>query len=397
MVLGLGLMVATACKDDRDSNPTLVMPTTFHLNDPVFKNVLTSLEQTADDSPLKFTWSQPEVGFPVLMNYLLEFSTNGKFAYAQGKTPEGAVADLFTTGTAYSIPEATLSAKALNSYLQILGEWASVEDAPQEMTLYARVKAFVPHASVTETSDTIISNVVSFKVAPYFANTKEAEPEIWYIVGDYANSDFNWKNGGTENIGAGLLPLQASTSESYDKISGKGIISYTGYFVASRGFKLVRVPGEWGDQWGSTDGGTTGLKNDGGSQNLFVPADGYYTIKLNTATDELTITAADIAPTVYPQMLISGDFNGWSTDVQMTPATTFDESKCHDWYYDIDATGGMTTAKFLTDNTWAVNWGDTEFPYGKGSQNGPNIPVSEGKWRVFFNDISGIYYFHAIQ
>ena len=57
----------------------------------------------------------------------------------------------------------------------------------------------------------------------------------------------------------------------------------------------------------------------------------------------------------------------------------------------------MTTAKFLTDNTWAVNWGDTEFPYGKGSQNGPNIPVSEGKWRVFFNDISGIYYFHAIQ
>lgn len=397
MVLGLGLIVTTACEDDRDSNPTLVLPTTFHLNDPIFKNVLTSLEHTDADSPLKFTWSQPEVGFPVLMNYLLEFSTNGQFAYTQGNAPDGTDADLFSSGTVYATPEASITATTLNSLLQILGEWESQDDAPEEMTLYARVKAFVPHALATETSDTITSNVISFKVAPYFANTKEAEPEIWYIVGDFANADYNWKNGGTENIGAGLLPLQASTSESYDKMTGKGIISYTGYFVATRAFKLIRVPGEWGDQWGSADGGTTGVKNDGGSQNLFVPADGYYTIQLNTATDELSITAADINPEVYPQMLISGDFNGWATDVLMTPATTFDESKCHDWYFDIDATSGMTTAKFLTDSSWSVNWGDTEFPYGKGSQNGPNIPVSEGKWRVFFNDITGIYYFHAIQ
>ena len=81
--------------------------------------------------------------------------------------------------------------------------------------------------------------------------------------------------------------------------------------------------------------------------------------------------------------------------VEMTPVYTFDTTVCHDWFFDLDASSGDTTAKFLSNHAWDVNWGDTAFPYGIGSSNGPNIPVTKGSYRVFFNDITGQYYFFA--
>ncbi len=56
MLLSMAL-VFTACEDDRDSNPTLVQPTTFTLNNPV--NTLVDLEIS---TAIPFAWSQPDFG-----------------------------------------------------------------------------------------------------------------------------------------------------------------------------------------------------------------------------------------------------------------------------------------------------------------------------------------------
>ena len=395
MMLCCGACLFMACESDRDSNPTLQQPTTFRLNTPTFSSSTIVLTESGD---LEFQWSQPDYGIPVACEYTLQFSTNGTFANTVADATADAtgqtVADLFTIGSVQTTPETTVAASAINTMLQVMGGWTSEDDVPEVMTISARVLAHVLGSSALSTSEEIASNVITFNVAPSYVNSKIAEPEMWYLVGDFATADGNWKND-ADLIGVGLQPMYAASENDYDKITGQGIITYTGYFVASRGFKLVKVPGGWNDQWGSADGATTGTKNDGGSQNFFVPSDGYYTITLNTATDEISIVASDATPTQWTSMCISGDFNGWSTDVEMTPVYTFDTTVCHDWYFDLDASSGATTAKFLSNHAWDANWGDTAFPYGAGSTNGPNIPVSEGTYRVFFNDITGQYYFFA--
>ena len=40
-----------------------------------------------------------------------------------------------------------------------------------------------------------------------------------------------------------------------------------------------------------------------------------------------------------------------------------------------------------------MNWGNNTFPVGTGYQNGANIPVEAGSYRIVFNDILGKYYF----
>ena len=66
----------------------------------------------------------------------------------------------------------------------------------------------------------------------------------------------------------------------------------------------------------------------------------------------------------------------------------------HIWMFDLDATSGDTTAKFLYDG-WSPNWGATGFPFGWGVNNGANIPITAGNYRVIFNDIDGYYHFFA--
>lgn len=80
--------------------------------------------------------------------------------------------------------------------------------------------------------------------------------------------------------------------------------------------------------------------------------------------------------------------NGWDSDVDMVQ----DTADMHLWSLNIDLVAGE--AKFRADDDWAVNWGDTGFPWGTGVQDGPNIPVGySGNYTVTFNDSTGAYYF----
>jgi hypothetical protein len=90
----------------------------------------------------------------------------------------------------------------------------------------------------------------------------------------------------------------------------------------------------------------------------------------------------------YPSVGILGNaLNGW--DVADTDLTTSDG-----FGYTISnltLTDGLV--KFRKDNAWTVNWGDSAFPTGTGTQGGPDIPVTAGNYTISFERTSGNYVF----
>ncbi len=78
---------------------------------------------------------------------------------------------------------------------------------------------------------------------------------------------------------------------------------------------------------------------------------------------------------------------GWSEDTDMTQ----DAENPDLWTLDITLVDGE--AKFRANNAWDINWGDTGFPIGEGLQNGPNITVVGGEYRITFNAATGAYFF----
>ena len=228
------------------------------------------------------------------------------------------------------------------------------------------------------------------KVQPYYIALTAADPELWYLIGGCIG-DGSW---GSE-VGVAVFPMSPVEGGVYDAVTGQGPLTYTGYFPEGGGFKLVKTPGQWADQWGSSANNSidSPVKNDGGSGDFKVTKSGYYRLDLDTKNDVLTITEVD-AVKEYDHIMISGDFNGWGTDTMMNPVTTVEGVVNHVWYYDLDATGGDTTAKFLYDG-WSPNWSATAFPFGWGTNNGANIPVAAGNYRFIFNDIDDYYHFFA--
>lgn len=215
---------------------------------------------------------------------------------------------------------------------------------------------------------------VTFKMLEltYSAEAIFSTPETWYLVGSCIG-DGSWGNNSLDNVGVSLFPLART---------GSSTISYTGYFTTD-GFKLIKTPGSWNDQWGQGVNGY--VKNDGGSGNITVPSAGYYTVTLDYINDKLTIEPVDITPKTY-EVGMAGSFNGWSFQA-MTKCPNND----HLWKAELSADEAKE-AKFLIDG-WSVNWGSKDFPSGIGTQGGDNIPVERGSYIVIFNDITGGYNF----
>ena len=144
-------------------------------------------------------------------------------------------------------------------------------------------------------------------------------------------------------------------------------------------------------------GGSFGeyVLNDGGSGNISVPADGIYTVTLDTKSNTPAITLYDGTPKVFDGMALSGSFNGWG-DTNFTPVTTVGEN--HDWYLSIDLNAG-DEVKIKMAGEWTFNWGGASKTfsagfYGKGENNGANLYISQsGTYDIFFNDILGLYRF----
>ena len=389
LFLGIGLSLFTACEDDNDSNPIVQQPDTFELNTPALSGNVYDLEKS---SYIQLTYKQPDYGYTAAVTYYAQVSMTDKWNDA---TEESEATYVELNGNS-STCEFGVETSQIDRAIMQLGGYDE-ETVPKEaVKIYIRLRA-------TLTSGyQCYSNSIALSVFPYYMPVVNAEPEIWYLVGDCIG-DGTWGNDGPGNIGVSLIPMSIVDGYEYNATTGQGEIIFTGYFLAGKGFKLIKTPGSWDNQWGNSSaaGIDSPVKNDGGSSNLQVATSGYYSIKLNTATDVLTIEAVE-APDVY-HIMMQGDFNGW-TDVAMSPVNAVEGMNNHVWKYELDATSGDTTAKFKVGpgeggsaDGWGVNWGGTSFPYGIGSNGGANISIPAGRYNVIFNDINGFYYFYSLD
>ena len=263
--------------------------------------------------------------------------------------------------------DGTMDADELSNYVTSL-----FGKAPELRVLLARVMCVMSNGV---TATTIMSDPFDVNVIPAPIEV----PDLWYLVGSCIG-DGSWGND-PANVGTALIPMYAE-AEDYT------ILNYVGFFPAGQGFKIIHNPGNWDEQWGQGADGY--VKNDGGSSNIEVPADGYYVITYDMNAETLSVEPYDGLVGVYGMITMPGGYQDWDVGGNaMTPMSTVVEN--HDWIVK-DVTYDNTELKFA-NGTWAVNWGATTFPVGVGTQGGPNIPVEAGTYTVVFNDILGRYYF----
>ena len=376
LVLFAATSLFTACADDRDSNPTLVQPTEFVLNTPVYANQLLDLRTSKHVS---LTWSQPNVtdkGAPLagVGFYAIQVSKDGKFTASVAE----AAAD--KTG------------KTVADYIELEEKYFSTAvDAH-----FAGTNAPLEDGSVS-----IASNVVKVQVAPYYIELSDAPVALNYIVGqDVAGS---WSNN-VADAGKGLLPFFPIANANYDKKTGLGSVSYTGYFADKAEFKVFSpkysADGKsfaWDYAYVGVEGTPgTARYRDGGDDgpNITAPKAGYYTIVIDNVKHTFTMTeATEIDETEKGSIGIVGEFSSWDNDVVMTAASTAANAKNHVWTAELKLEKA-SEVKFRANAKWDLSWGSaTVLPYGVATKGGPNMKLKKGTYKVYFNDLTGQYNF----
>ncbi|MBP1677965.1 MAG: hypothetical protein H6Q20_2524 [Bacteroidetes bacterium] len=376
-VVLLSIIGFTACEDTKDpviNQAALDGSISFKLNETQYKNftyVLTDANATSDMDAL--TCVQPDYGFTAAVTYTTQVCANSTFA-------PNTFESLATTVNGEKVG---INTKELNKAIIKLFDKTVVA-----RTLYFRLKAVVSDATPSPLNDTLTvkplySNVISLKVMPYefpLFPYNEITPTPYYIIG---LGDGKWTNS-TAGLGVSLTPLGVVAGKKYD-LNGNGEFVYTGYFQASRGFKLIRDISSWAEQWGMKDGKYTHNTGD----DIKVPADGFYKITLNSIDNTLTIVPAAITPASFTKIGLIGAFNSWASDEVLTATESV---KNHTWYTTYKFTSD-SECKFRANGGWDTNWGFSTFPFGVGTPGGANIPAKAGTYVVVFNDIDATYTF----
>lgn len=398
----IATMVAfTSCESDQDSNPTLITPTEFTVNNPSVGDALVDLEKSTS---VQLTWSQPKfttMNAPLSAQYQVQLSTTGNFTKQyDDEAEDNSAADFIAIDETSTSCKVDVPTKDIAKCLQKLTRWEE-NAVPAEQKVSVRIRAFVANASM-ETLSEVCSNVVSFNAVPYYVELKDAVPTMWYLVGNM----FGGKWG--SDIGVDALPMFLKPNFSYDKKTGAGEIEYTNYFLTGdynssaengeAGFKIQRADFNW-DYSMNADGATKGtiINRNGGSNggHIVAPEAGYYTITLNTADNTAKMVKYEGAVKDYGTIQITGSFNDW-VDTPMLPYNT-EGVENHAWYYVMTVPAGDPIQfKFKIEGSWDTNWGfgaadgDINF-YGTAGAGGKNLGLGEGKYVISFNDITGSF------
>lgn len=396
-----------SCSDDNDSNPTLIQPKEFVLNTPAYANATIDLEKSTG---LELTWSQPKYtadNAPINATYEVQVSPTNSFTVS---TDEAAADESGEKVPDYAVLSNTTqkcnisaSAEEMDKALVKILKWTE-GNVPAEQEMYVRVNAYILEG--TSRLNPVASNSVKLNVKPYYIELKDAVPTMWYLVGNM----FGGKWAGDKNIGVDALPMFLKPNFSYDKKTGAGEIEYTNYFLtdefdekaesAVAGFKILPSSFDWNY---SMDGGGKlkdniayrGSTNSEGGH-ILAGADGYYTITLNTANNTATMVKYEGNVTNYGTIQIATSLDDFASDTPMLPYNT-EGVENHAWYYVMEVPAGQTVSfKFKIAGSWDTNWGygaedGAVNMYGKCEANGHNIGLTEGKYCISFNDITGAF------
>jgi len=341
--------LAFGCEKDEDK--IIVSPgATASLSASQSNIVLTEEDKSKD--AVTFSWKAANFGYDAAVRYSLQFGKKG---------------DNFATALTEEIGNAlskTYTVTALNNIateMELPGFTAS--------DLEVRVTARISNQYATSTS-----NVITLAVTPFLS---EPEYPTVFLVGDATEN--GWDN--------------AKASAMFRDEADPFVYTYTGNFKAGP-FKVLGYLGKWAPQWGASSTGDLVFRAtdaDPDPSSFTIPADGYYTIKLSLRSNTITIEPFEATGDMYTSVGIIGPFTNWENIAPMTKSTL----NPHIWTTEYTFADD-TEMKFRIAEGWSVNWGaDSDATkartYDKGKRDGPNIVVLAGKYKIYFNDLTGYY------
>lgn len=164
---------------------------------------------------------------------------------------------------------------------------------------------------------------------------------------------------------------------------------WKGTITLKEGAFKFRADSAWAVSWG---GGT--FPSDTASltgTDIAVSADraGDYLVSFNTKS--LIYNFIKIGN--YTSIGIIGDATagGWDVETKMIQDAT-DKSV---WRLRTDLVEGEL--KFRANDNWDISWGGETFPIGTAtSDDGPNIPITSGDYKITFNSTTGAYNFESV-
>ena len=136
--------------------------------------------------------------------------------------------------------------------------------------------------------------------------------------------------------------------------------------------------------------------NDG---NLASPEAGYYTLDCDLGTMTYKWTKCDDQrPDTYEKIGLVGGNDDWDNDVFLTQVENKSEGKLtHLWYaLNVKIDNCTWGVQFRANGAWDKQWGkgELDFPFAT-SNSKDNISLVPGTYNVYFNDITGNYFFVA--
>ena len=385
-----------SCDSDRSSNPVLSTPQDFTLNTPSYAKLPVDLANT--DS-MMLTWSQPQYTAdfaPLPLTYEIQVSLSNTFTTSLDSADNdisGTVkADFAALPRTTTLCKYHLVAADLNYLLMRLGNYPTVADMPEQLSVYIRVNAFVQENLVRLNEHP--SNSIAITTLPFYEQIIYLDPILWYLVGDCIGSSA-WGNSGPEAIGIGILPTFFIPGEHYNKVTGTGLVSFSCYLPAGHKFRMVLTPGVWDNDHGYKQLAEdkenpmkyVGVFEGGDDNNIVIKKSGYYTLTINTATDAISIDpfqnedgTTDV--TTYDKLQIT---NNQSQITNLTPVFTLEDQVNHMWTMTV--TGGDT---FKVKSTDGKEWGYKSGLQGSTDASG-NLVIPDGNYLFLFNDLTGDY------
>jgi hypothetical protein len=182
--------IFTSCKDDREYNPTIQMPTTFTLNTPAATD---QYIQLSGDNTVHLTWSQPNYGYNAYVTYNVQVGlaqSDGSIKWCQKDIKDdngnviGKEDDYLSTN--FFECNADISAEEIAMAINQIDGFTKIEDYVDQgfRKIAFRVKAAIYEALTDLVPGSVIvsDNVVYLNYVRAYAAIKS--PAFIYIVGN---------------------------------------------------------------------------------------------------------------------------------------------------------------------------------------------------------------------
>ena len=379
-LVALILSLATGCssKDPMESFDAVLstkVPAT--LDKPASTAVTIMPESTGT---LDLSWSAAKYGDKIPATYTLVISRGGSEKRIEFPVATGA-------------RQVSLPLQELNKRLVTELEMEGDTPGKVSVTVEALPLADKGNDHALETYRTT-SSPLELTITPFFATSR---PDLYFLVGDLSGRDGSpvWKNDNTDH----LFFADDNSALTYH---------YDGYLKAGAAFKIFPEAsiGSWDNILGMKEG-----KLDMGGDNIALPAgssDGYYRItltvnrgKLDPAQASVTFAPIDVSakPTLSKVGIIGTAGIDWDHDLFLEQSKT----EPHLWI----GRGIVLKEgdfKLRANAAWAKSWGGqekekfpTDFGIADGGEDWKVTAKEAGKYNVYFNDLTGNYFFNKLD